>query len=417
MTRNNQKAIKMRSDNTMGYQFLGSINRVIRKQMDAIIEMTRLTLRTGLDKEQRGYLESAMISANELVSFLNEVVDFSNIKAHQVKLENIDFELHNTLDHAAEAMAKEVKSGGHKINWDVAPDVPTFLTGDPGRLRQIIVNLTRNTLLFVNEEALTIHLKTGKKEDTSISLHFTISGIGTGVSRKEVAAVFASFRPLEDFTPQEYGSRALGFSLSMCLVKMMGGRIWLENDPNNASSLHFTARFGLRQTKDGKPPDLVELNLSGVPVLIVDDNEINRLVFKEMISSKGVMPAEAANGEEAIIKIDKAFSAGKPYRLILLDLQMQGGMDGFEVARKIKERPFGTGTEIILLTSVGQKGDTAKCREVGISGYLLKPVGQSELLDAIAMAFSQPSGEKTSIITRYTIQEVRRKLERPFTVK
>jgi CheY-like chemotaxis protein len=201
----------------------------------------------------------------------------------------------------------------------------------------------------------------------------------------------------------------------MCLVKMMGGRIWLENDLNNTSSLHFTARFGLRQKKDGKPPDLVEVNLSGVPVLIVDDNEINRLVFREMISSKGVIPAEAANGEEAIIKTDKAFSAGKPYRLILLDLQMQGGMDGFEVARKIKERPFGTGIDIILLTSVGQKGDTAKCREVGISGYLLKPVGQSELLDAVAMAFSQPPGEKTSIITRYSIQEVRRKLERAFT--
>lgn len=413
MKRTNHRAFKTRSNNETGYDFLASINHVIRKQMDAIIEMTRFTLGTDLDAEQRGYLENAMISADALVCFLNDVVDFSNIKTHQLTLEEIDFNLRNTLDHVAETLTKDMKPGGHQLIWDITPDLPTSLMGDPGRLRQIIVNLMRNALPFINDEAITIHLETERREDVSVSLHFAVSGIGIGVSHDQIAVVFERFRPVDDFTLQEYGSRALGLSLSKHLVTMMSGRIWLESDLGNGSSLHFTTRFGLSQARTEKIASLGEVDLSHVRVLIVDDNEINRLVFKGMIGSRGVVPAEATNGEEAIEKAEKAFNAGKPYQLILLDLQMPG-MDGFEVARKVKACHFGADAQVLLLTSVGQKGDTAKCREVGISGYLLKPVRQSELLDAIALALSRPPGAKMQVITRFTIQEVRRKLGRPF---
>jgi CheY-like chemotaxis protein len=417
MKRTNQRAFKSRSDNAIGYDFLTIINHVTRKQMDTIIEMTRLTLGTDLDAAQRGYLENAMASADAMVCFLNDVIDFSNIKTHQLALEEIDFNLRNTLDHVGETLTGEMKSGRHQLTWHIAPDVPLSLMGDPGRLRQIIVNLMRNALPFINDEAVTIHLEAEKKEDASVSLHFAVSGIGIGVSQDQIASVFERFRPVDDFTLQEYGSRAVGLSLSKHLVKMMGGRIWLESDLGNGSSLHFTARFVLSQTRTEKITSLGEIDLSHVRVLIVDDNEINRLVFKRMIGSRGVVPVEATNGEEAIQKAEKAFHAGKPYQIILLDLQMPG-MDGFEVARNVKACHFGADAQILLLTSVGQKGDTARCREVGISGYLLKPVRQSELLDAIALALSRPTGTKMQVITRFTIQEARRKLGRPFeTVK
>jgi len=174
------------------------------------------------------------------------------------------------------------------------------------------------------------------------------------------------------------------------------------------STFHFTVRFGLGRAEARKAVRLRDLDLSGLPVLIVDDNATNRLILREMTSSWGLVPAEAADGKEALAKIKTAFDSGKPYRFLLLDLQMPV-MDGFEVAKRIIGSPYGTDVEIILLTSAGQKGDVAHCKQVGISGYLLKPVKQSELLDAIMMTLRHPTDEKTHVITRYSIHEVRRR--------
>jgi len=408
----NHKALKPRSDNSTGHDFLAGINDGIRRQMDAIIEMTRLTLDTDLDATQRGYLEKAMVSADRLVCFLNEVSDFSSIKTHQLTLEQIDFDLRNTLDYVSEMLSEEMKKAGHRLTWRISPDVPTGLMGDPGRLRQILTNLMQSAIPFINDGAVMLHLETQQRDKVSATIHFTVLGLGNGISHDQIAVVFERFRPVNDFTLQECGTPALGLSMSKYLVEMMGGRIWLESDLGNGSSLHFTVRFALSQARHEKTAGLEALDFSDLRVLIVDDNEINRLVFKGMMGSRGVLPDEATNGEEALEKAEKAFRAGKPYQLIVLDLQMPG-MDGFEVARKLKARNSGANLQLLLLTSVGQKGDTAKCREVGISGYLLKPVGQSELLDAVALALSCPPGPKMQVITRFTIQEARRKLGRP----
>jgi CheY-like chemotaxis protein len=196
---------------------------------------------------------------------------------------------------------------------------------------------------------------------------------------------------------------------------MMGGRIWLESEMGRESTLNFTAGFALSHVNIEDKLHLTDLDLSGLRALIVDDNEINRLVFQDMISSRGLVPTEAVNGKEAIIKAKKAFKSGNPYRVLLLDLQMPG-MDGFEVAKKLKDESWGKDIKIILLTSVGQKGDTTRCKELGISGYLLKPVEQSELLDVISISLGHTPGKKMPVITRYTIQEARRRLKNPLTV-
>jgi CheY-like chemotaxis protein len=400
-------------DKSIAHDFIADINHVIRKEMDAIIEMTGLTLDSDLDERQRAYLEKAMMSADALVGFLNEVVDLSNIETHQFRLEQIDFNLRNTLDCVSETLSAEMKKAGHRLTWRMTPDVPMSLVGDPGRLRQIMVNLLRYALPFISEEAVTVHLEIEKRDKVSIDIHFAIGGIGIGVSRDKIGMLFEHFRPVDDFSLQEWGSKALSLSLSRKMVKMMGGRIWLESDLGNGNYLHFTARFGLSRARNAKTTKLGAVDFSNLRVLIVDDNEINRLVFKGMIISKGVLTAEATNGAEAIEKAEEAFNAGEPYQIILLDLQMPG-MDGFEVARKLKACQFGERVQIVLLTSVGQKGDAAMCREVGISGYLLKPVKQQELLDAIALLLSDPPSPNMQVITRFTIQEARRKLERPF---
>ena len=301
------------------------------------------------------------------------------------------------------------------MNWNVDPDVPTTLIGDPGRLCQIIINLTQNAIKYTKKGKVIIRLLAEKKEAAAVLLHFAVSGIGNGISREQLTEIFKNFTQVQDFTFRDYNSQTLGLSLSKHLVDMMGGRIWLESEVGGGSTLHFTVRIGLSHGKSVDESHLKYLDLTGVPVLIVDDNEINRFVFQEMICSRGLIPAEAANGKEAIMKARKAFRSGNPYRVILLDLQMPG-MDGFEVARNVKQSPFGEDVKIILLTSVGQKGDTAICKELGISGYLLKPVKHSELLDTISIALGNQGDRKVPVITRYTIQEARKRLKNPLTV-
>ena len=396
-------------------KFFTLVSRVILNRMDSIIEMTDLTLGTDLTGKQREYLETVRMSADSLVTFLNDIIDLSNIEACQLELEEIDFDIRNTLENAANELKVDAKAAGLGLNWHIEPDVPTLLMGDPGRLFQIIINLTQNAIKFTKEGKVIIRLKGEKKENARIVLHFVVSGIGTGIPREQMADVFKNFTQVDEFPVQDHNSQELGLSLSKHLVEMMGGRIWLESEMGRESTLNFTAGFALSHGNIEDKLRLTDLDLSGLRALIVDDNEINRLVFQDMISSRGLVPTEAVNGKEAIIKAKKAFISGNPYRVLLLDLQMPG-MDGFEVAKKLKDESWGKDIKIILLTSVGQKGDTTRCKELGISGYLLKPVEQSELLDVISISLGHTPGKKMPVITRYTIQEARRRLKNPLTV-
>jgi CheY-like chemotaxis protein len=384
--------------------------------MDSIIEMTDLTLATGLTKKQREYLETVRVSAYSLVTFLNDIIDLSNIEASQFELEEISFDIRNTLENLAKELTVNAKAAGLKLNWNIAPDVPTTLMGDPGRLFQIITNLTQNAIRFTKEGKVAIAIKGEKKENAQIVLHFVVSGIGAGIPREQMADVFKRFTLVDGLPVQDHNGEDLGLSLSKQLVEMMGGRIWLESEMGHHSTLNFTVRLALSHGNIKDRLHLMDLDMSGLTALIVDDNEINRLVFQDMICSRGLVPTEAVNGKEAIIKAKKAFKSGNPYQLLLLDLHMPG-MDGFEVARKLKNEPCGRDMKIILLTSMGQKGDTARCKELGISGYLLKPVEQQELLDVISISLGHRPGEKTSVVTRYTIQEARRRLKKPLTEK
>lgn len=412
---NNAQAHGEESSNLIVSKFLANMSHEIRMPINTIIELAELALDTEVTGLQREYLETIRQSVNSLPELLNDILDLSKIESNQLQLENIDFDLRNTVRNAAEILKSKVEDAGLRLLCHIEPDVPAGLIGDPGRLRQVLVNFGENAIKFTEQGEIAIRLERKYEDDSNVLLHFTISNGGPGVGCDEPGGVFnkSSQEDEDGSTIKDYGRAGWRSSVSKHLVKLMGGRVWVESKSDTMSDVHFTVRFGLSDARVADSLLLKELDLSGVPILVVDDNEINRLVFREMASSFGLVPSEAADGKEALAKIEKAFETGEPYQLILLDLDMPE-MDGFEVARIVKQGPYGKNTKIILMTSVGQKGDAAYCKGVGISGYLLKPlVRESELLDAISIALGNAPGEKIPLITRYTIQEARRRLNFP----
>ncbi|MEQ8791148.1 MAG: response regulator [Pirellulaceae bacterium] len=366
-------------------QFLANMSHEVRTPMNAIIGMTELVLNTSLGAEQREYLQMVLESSESLLSIINDVLDFSKVEAGKLKLEKIAFDVRETLGDTMKSLAMRAHGKSLELACFVDPAVPQLVSGDPGRLRQIIVNLVGNAIKFTDAGEVVLRAEVESQAEDHLELHFSVADTGTGIPDGLRAAIFFAFEQGDSSTTRRYGGTGLGLAISASLVELMQGRIWVDSELGEGSTFHVVARFDrAKEAVSAAPPTLTQA-IEGTRVLVVDDNTTNRRILMEMLRGWKMDPAEAGGVDEALTALREAAGAQRPFRLVLSDVHMPRA-DGFDLARQMRDDAAGLGGSLILmLTSGDSPGDIARCEELGVSAYLMKPIKQSELFDAVAM--------------------------------